>query len=234
MGPDPRGSDEPHRSRRPALIRLAVFAALLVAIVLGLRLSGVEVSPEAIRDRGERLGPVAAVLVVPVTVALSSIGVPAPVLGGGAGLLFGTLYGAILAHVAITLSACLQMLASRHLARGRPGRLVPERLRGVDDFLERRGFFAVLYYRIVPGLPFIALNYAAGLTKLRLRDMALGTFIGKAPRTWAYAALGGNLDDLGSTEARVAIALLVGMAIVGAVLAGREIRAERRAAREPA
>lgn len=224
----------PAGSRRWAIARLALFAAFVVAVVLGARLSGVELSPAAIQRRVEEAGVLAPVLMVPLTVLLSSAGVPAPALAGAAGLLFGTLAGTVVAHVAITLAACAQLLIGRHLAREQAGRLLPARFARVDGFLERRGLVAVLYYRIIPGLPFIALNYASGLTRLRLRDMALGTFIGKAPRTWAYAALGGSLGNLGSTEARIAIGLLVAMAIGGALLARRAVAAERRAARAAA
>ena len=41
--------------------------------------------------------------------------------------------------------------------------------------------------------------------------------ISQLPRTFAWVALGGSLDDLGSPEARIAIALLVAMAVIGAV-----------------
>ena len=49
-----------------------------------------------------------------------------------------------------------------------------------------------------------------------LRAFAAATAIGSAPRAFAYAALGGSLDDLGSPEAIVAIVVLVGMAVGGA------------------
>ena len=59
--------------------------------------------------------------------------------------------------------------------------------------------------------------------------MAAGTAVGALPRTFAWVALGGSLDDLGSPEAKVAIALLVVMAVVGALLARRQFAAERSA-----
>ena len=39
--------------------------------------------------------------------------------------------------------------------------------------------------------------------------MAAGTAIGAAPRAWAWVVLGGSIDDLGSPEAKAAIAMLV-------------------------
>ncbi|MCW2989851.1 MAG: hypothetical protein JWM73_445, partial [Solirubrobacterales bacterium] len=43
------------------------------------------------------------------------------------------------------------------------------------------------------------------------------TFLGCAPRSFAYAALGGNLHDLGSPEVIAALIVLVVMAVGGVV-----------------
>src|SRR5205814_8607448 len=120
------------------------------------------------------------------------------------------------------------LLIGRHLAGASAGVLLGRRGAAVAEFLERRGFWAVLYVRLVPGLPFNSLNYAAGLSRLRARDMFAGTGLGFAPRTFAYAAVGGSISNVGSTEAVVAVAIGVVMAIVGAVLARGQIAAERR------
>ena len=88
--------------------------------------------------------------------------------------------------------------------------------------------------RIFPG-PLLAatvsplgpLGSTIGFEVLRLRDMAAGTAIGALPRTFAYVALGGSLDDLGSPEAIAALVLLVLTAIVGAVVARHQIVRER-------
>ena len=81
----------------------------------------------------------------------------------------------------------------------------------------RRGFLAVLYARILPGVPYNLVNYGAGLTDIRLRVFAGATALGAAPRAFAYTALGGSLDDLGSPEAVAAIVVLVVMGVGGLV-----------------
>ncbi|TML82855.1 MAG: TVP38/TMEM64 family protein [Actinobacteria bacterium] len=91
-----------------------------------------------------------------------------------------------------------------------------------------RGFWAVLYLRLIPALPFNSLNYAAGLSRLRARHMFAGTGLGFAPRTFAYAAVGGSISNIGSAEAIVAISIGVVMAVIGALLARGQIAAERR------
>jgi uncharacterized membrane protein YdjX (TVP38/TMEM64 family) len=182
-----------------------------------------------VRDFGESLGWAGYVLWIPITAVMNSVFVPGPVLAGAAGLLFGTAAGTPLAIAAATASACLQMTIGRHLAGAEVGEILPERVRRLDGFIERRGFWAVLYVRLAPGVPYTLTNYGAGLTRLRIRDMAAGTLIGGAPRTFAYVALGGSLGDLGSPESIAAIALLVVIGVVGLVLARRQIRTERGA-----
>jgi uncharacterized membrane protein YdjX (TVP38/TMEM64 family) len=155
--------------------------------------------------------------------------VPGPVLAGSAGLLFGTAGGTAVALAAATAGAVVQMSLSRRVAGGGAAHVLPARARALDAFVARNGFLAVLYVRLTPGVPYTLANYAAGLTRLRVRDMAAGTAVGAAPRTFAYAALGGSLDDLSAPEAKVAIALLVVFGLAGIVLARRQFAASAAA-----
>jgi uncharacterized membrane protein YdjX (TVP38/TMEM64 family) len=210
------------------MLRLVAFVGIVGALALAAALLGFAPSARELRDFGESLGWAGYLLWTPITAALNSVFVPGPVLAGAAGLLFGTALGTPLAIVAATATACFQMAVGRFVAGDEVGRRLPDRVRRIDGFLERRGFWAVLYIRLAPAIPYTLVNYGAGLTKLRFRDMAGGTAIGGAPRTFAYVALGGSLGDLGSPEAIVAIALLVVIGLVGLVLGRRQIRAERR------
>jgi uncharacterized membrane protein YdjX (TVP38/TMEM64 family) len=210
------------------VLRLVAFVGVLGALALTAALFGFAPSARELRDFGESLGWAGFLLWTPITAVLNSVFVPGPVLAGAAGLLFGTALGTPLAIVAATATACFQMAIGRFVAGDDVRRHLPERVRRIDGFLERRGFWAVLYIRLAPAIPYTLLNYGAGLTKLRFRDMAGGTAIGGAPRTFAYVALGGSLGDLSSPEAIVAIALLVVIGLVGLVLGRRQVRAERR------
>jgi uncharacterized membrane protein YdjX (TVP38/TMEM64 family) len=212
---------------RRARLRVVAFLAVIGTMAGFAALTGALPNADEVRDFGESLGWAAVLLWIPVTVLLNSVFVPGPILAGAAGLLFGTAFGTPLAIVAATCTACFQMAVGRYLAGAEVGQILPERIRRIDDFLERRGFWAVLYVRLAPGIPYTLVNYSAGLTRLRFRDMAAGTAIGAAPRTFAYVALGGSLDDLGSPEAIASIALLVVIGLTGIVLGRRQMRAER-------
>jgi uncharacterized membrane protein YdjX (TVP38/TMEM64 family) len=213
-------------SRRRAIRRLAAYAALVGAVIATLFLTGSLPTPDEARDWGDGLGDLAIVAFVPVFVVVN-FAITWPILAGAAGLLFGTAVGTPLALAGVTVASLVQMFIARRLASGHHGSLLPERTRAVEEFLTRHGAISVMESRIVPLLPFGLVNFSAGLTSLRYRDLALGTVVGAAPKVFAYVALGGSLSDLRSPEAIVAVALLAVLALVGALFVKRQITLAR-------
>jgi uncharacterized membrane protein YdjX (TVP38/TMEM64 family) len=219
---DPRGAGDPGPSRRVAVRRLVAYGVVLVAVFAVVAGTGSLPSPDEARDFGEDLGSFAYVAFVPLFVVCNFV-ITWPILAGAAGLLFGTAVGTPLALAGVTAAAVTQMFVARRLAAGHHGSLLPQRTRRIEEFLTEHGAVAVMETRIVPVLPFGIVNFSAGLTRMRYRDLALGTVVGAAPKVFAYVALGGSLSDLNSPEAIVAIALLVAFALVGAVFLKRRI-----------
>ena len=82
----------------------------------------------------------------------------------------------------LTAAAVMQMFVARRLAAGHHGSLLPQRTRGIEEFLTEHGAVAVMESRIVPVLPFGIVNFSAGLTRLPYRDLALGTRGGRRAR----------------------------------------------------
>lgn len=176
------------------------------------------------------LGPLAFVVVsAGLTVALF----PGPLLAGACGLLFGTAVGTPTAIVAATVGASAAFCVARRFGAGAVDELSGQRVRVVQDWIAQRGFLAVLYARILPAMPFNLVNYAAGLTRIRLAVFAGATAIGCAPRAFAWVALGGNLSNLGSPQALAAFAVLIAMGMGGLLVAARDagLRSRLRAAR---
>ena len=225
---DSRHASEDGASRRLAIRRIAIYAAAVGLLVGAAAVTGSLPSPDEARDWGEGLGDFAYIASVPLFV-LANFLITWPILAGAAGLLFGTAAGTPLVLAAVIAASLTQMFVSRRLASGHHGNLLPERTKAVEDFLTRHGAVAVMESRIVPLLPWGIVNYSAGLTRLRFRDLALGTAIGGAPKVFAYTALGGNLDNLTSPEAIVAVALLATLALAGALFVRRQIALGRAA-----
>ena len=216
-------------SRRTATLRLGSLAATLAVLVAVAAFSG-SFSAQRVRDWVEGYGAVAPIVFVLVSAALTVVLFPGPVLAAASGLLFGTALGTAVSITSATLGAVLAFTVSRWLAHDAVLALAGPRLLALRAFVGRRGFLTVLYARIIPGLPYTLVNYAAGLAPIALGAFAAATVIGVAPRTFAYVARGGSLGNLGSPEAIAAVIVLVVMAVGGAVLARRETRSRPDAA----
>ena len=213
-------------SRRAAALRLGALAAALAAFVLVFALSG---SLSAARVRGwmDGLGAAGPLVFIAVSASLTVVLFPGPVLAAASGLLFGTALGTPVSIAAATLGATLAFSLSRWWAHDAVVALAGPRLRALRAWVGRRGFLTVLYARIAPGVPYTLVNYAAGLTPIALRSFVAATAIGVAPRAFAYTALGGSLGNLRSPEAYIAVAVLVVMALLGLVLARRDLARTR-------
>jgi uncharacterized membrane protein YdjX (TVP38/TMEM64 family) len=208
--------------RRPWLRLAALALALAVAFALVAQ-TGVVTSAGKVRDWVDGLGAVGPLVFVGICAGLTPVFVPVPLLAGAGGLLFGTLLGAPLALAGMLAGACIAFVLGRGGARGSVQQLAARhaRVRRIEDFLERRGFVAVLYARLAPLMPFAGVSYAGGATRLAVRPFVLGTAIGFAPRAFADTALGGSLGNTSRPEFWVALGLLVVVGVVGIVLARR-------------
>jgi uncharacterized membrane protein YdjX (TVP38/TMEM64 family) len=212
----------PARPRvRLALAAVALLAAFLVVLLLVAR------SPEEIRGFVDGTGSAAPLVFVVVAAGLTLAFFPFPLTAAASGLLFGVAEGTGLSVLGGLAGAVLAFLIARHAAAGAVQELAGERLAPLQEAVARRGFVAVLYARIFPGVPRDVSNYVFGLTRVGLGAFALATLIGIAPRAYAYTALGGSLGIFDSTQSIVAIALLVAMGLLGVVLVRRDVAATR-------
>ncbi len=138
-----------------------------------------------------------------------------------AGLLFGFLPGLIYALFAVTIGATLALLVGRTLARRWVERRIEgnERLLALDDALEDQAFTIVVLTRIALVIPFNMLNYAYGLTRVRMRTFVAATAVGMVPIVAIYAYLGSVARDIGAVLAGdakldVDAAWIAGVAVV--------------------
>jgi uncharacterized membrane protein YdjX (TVP38/TMEM64 family) len=208
------------------IARLAAFAIALAAVFVAV-LVLVARSPQEIGRAADGAGAWAPVAFVALCAGLTLAFFPFPLVAAAGGVLFGTLEGTLLSILGASIGAVLAFLIARHAASSAVQALVGERLDRVQAAIGRRGFVAVLYARIVPGVPRDLANYAFGLTRVGLGAFAAATVIGIAPRAFAYAALGGSLGGLHSTESVLAIATLVAMGVLGLALLRADMRGRR-------
>jgi len=126
--------------------------------------------------------------------------IPGSLLTAGAGLAYGPSLGILLVSPVSVAAATLSFVLGRTIARGWIARRVAAdaRFRAVDAAIGRRGFKIVLLLRLSPLFPFNALNYALGLTDVRLRDYILASFGGILPGTFLYVYRGSLVSTVAS------------------------------------
>lgn len=214
--PTPRRARErPGTWWRFSLLVAGLAAAGTVAVLIGL--------PAAadLRRTVESAGWAAPAVFVGLYAVITLAPVPKNVLSALAGVLFGLVPGVLLVLLAALLGALLAFALGRLLGRSAVERLTSRRVRDVDALLARRGLVAVIAARLVPVVPFTAVNYAAGLTAVRLRDYTLGTAVGIVPGTVAYVTLGRYGTSPGAWPFLASAAGLLVLSVAGGVLARR-------------
>ena len=214
-------------------LRLALFGAALVAASVAVILVGGP-SGRSVARVVEQGGLAAPLVYVALYTVLTVLFFPGALITAAGGALFGPVLATALTVVGATLGATAAFAIGRRLGREQVERIAGPRTAAVDGWLERRGFLAVLYLRLLPLVPFNALNYAAGVTGVGRRDYVLATALGIVPGAFAYAALGGSIDDPLSPAFLGAVGLVVALA-VAAPLADRlrRRRAEARRGSSP-
>ena len=196
--------------------RLLIVASALAA-VLALLAGQDLLSPSRIRKLVENAPVAAPVVFVLLYALLTVLLVPGGVRSLVAGALFGPLWGTVVTVIGATIGASAAFLIARAVGRDHVERVTGPRIAGIDAWITDRGLGAVLFVRLVPLFPFNIVNYAAGLTGLRLRTFALGTLLGATPGTAAYVGLGAGLDAPGSRGFLASAALLVGLTLAGVI-----------------
>ena len=116
----------------------------------------------------------------------------------GAGFLYGAIIGTLVVSPASVAGATLAFLIARYIARDWVTRRLKKypQAAALDRAIEKNGFKAVVLLRLQPVLPFNILNYALGLTSIRLRDYMLASWIGMFPATVLYVYLGSIMNDI--------------------------------------
>lgn len=203
---------------RRALVRLGLLLAfLLVATVLAVTL-GLP-TPAELRTGFARLGPWAAVVFLLGYAVATLSPLPKSLFTLAAGALFGVPVGVLVVVAGATAGAMAAFVLARGLGREAVERFTSDRLGRLEKRLESHGFLTVLVARLVPVVPFTAVNYLSGLTSMRVREFVTGTALGIVPATTMYVVLGAYGGEPGSWPFRVALGSLALLTVLGGAAA---------------
>jgi uncharacterized membrane protein YdjX (TVP38/TMEM64 family) len=214
-------------------LKILAALAILVAFLFLLRALPVAQWLDAFKQWVEGQGALGYVLYVVVYAVCCVLLVPALALTLGAGAIFGFVPGAIVNIIGATLGATAAFLLSHTALRKRVERMTSGhvKFRALDRAITKEGTKIMWLVRLSGFPPFTWVNYAFGLTGIRLAPYVVTTFFGIIPGSLAftYAGAAGAAALTGSGNRVVLIVTAVGAVIVSAFIARIATNAIRRA-----
>ncbi|QIN83567.1 TVP38/TMEM64 family protein [Rubrobacter tropicus] len=188
------------RNRRRDLFKPACIVAALAVVATAAHLTDLTeyVSLDGLgRLRAWILGfgPVAPVVFIVLYAFATVLFLPGTPLSLLAGLVFGPVFGTLWVVIGATIGATLAFLIGRYAARGlvEGWTVQNERIKRLDEGVEKQGWRMLLITRLVPVFPFNLQNYAYGITKIGPGTYVLLTAVCIIPGAAVFTFAGGSL-----------------------------------------
>ena len=145
--------------------------------------------------------------------ALSLPGALIMTLAGGA--IFGLVVGTLVVSFASSVGATLAMLAARYVLRDSVKGRFGARLAEIDRGVQRDGPFYLFTLRLVPALPFFAINLLMGLTAMKAGTFYVVSQLGMLAGTLVYVNAGTQLAQITSLQGIVSPGLIGSFVLLG-------------------
>ena len=120
-------------------------------------------------------------------VAVTALSLPgAALLTLAAGAVFGLVTGLIIVSFASTIGATLAFLFSRFMFKDSVQKKFSSQLKTINDGVEKEGTFYLFTLRLIPVVPFFAVNLLMGLTPIKTLAFAWVSQLGMLPGTAVF------------------------------------------------
>ena len=203
-------------------IMVVLAIALLVAVFFAFDL-GQYLSFEYLKSRqlaletyhaDHQLITIAVYMAVYILVAALSLpGAAVMTLAGGA--IFGFWFGLILVSFASTIGATCAFLAARFLLKDTVQSRFGDRLKAINEGIEKDGAFYLFTLRLVPIFPFFVINLVMGLTPIRVGVFYIVSQIGMLAGTAVYVNAGTQLAQIDSLSGILSPGLIFSFVLLG-------------------
>ena len=153
---------------------------------------------------------------------------PVPILAVVAGAAFGLFAGSLYTIIGAMINSVLMFYIARFLGFHAVSDFTQNSKSKILKTLGEPGgkFSLILILRLMPLVPYNALNYACGVMNVSLRDYVVATFVGIVPATFIMVNLGEKALDMRSNGFIIACILMVVLVVLSSWGAKR-IRAKR-------
>ncbi|KPK45488.1 MAG: dihydrolipoamide dehydrogenase [Nitrospira bacterium SM23_35] len=210
--------------RRTSLKRILI-AAVIVGIIVVFKifnlgeyftLSYIKASQqifEALYSEHKLLVIGSYMLIYILVTSLSLPGAAVMTLAGGG--MFGLLLGTVIVSFASTIGATMACFVSRFILRDWLQGKFGDKLKTVNEGIEREGVFYLFTLRLIPVFPFWLINLLMGLTKMPLKTFYLISQVGMLPGTIVYVNAGKELAKIESLSGILSPGLILSFVLLG-------------------
>jgi len=132
-----------------------------------------------------------------------------------AGAIFGLSAGTIIVSFASTLGATIAFLASRYLLRDSIQRQFGDKLKTINEGIEKEGAFYLFTLRLVPAFPFFVINLLMGLTPIRTITYFWVSQLGMLAGTVVFVNAGTQIAQIESLSGILSPGLLLSFVLLG-------------------
>lgn len=181
------------------VIKLVMFFVILIVASGFFYFSG-DLSIAKITASVSDAGPLAALVFIGVFIIAVLLALPISILYVAGGLLFGPFLGLLYVYGGSLIGAIIAFPLGRFFGEGIREYLDNMHSLSVDKVnarLKKGGVLFVMSLRLIPFLPYSALNYFFSFTEMRFRDFFIGTALGSIPGIVILVYFGSSFTNLG-------------------------------------
>ena len=132
-----------------------------------------------------------------------------------AGAIFGLVIGSILVSFASSIGATCAFLVSRYVLRDSIQSRYGDKLRAINEGVEKDGALYLFTLRLVPLFPFFVINLLMGLTPISTKKFYIVSQIGMLAGTVVYVNAGTQLAKIDSLSGILSPALIASFVLLG-------------------
>ncbi len=133
------------------------------------------------------------------------------------GVFFGVYLGTFFNALATLIACLIGFWISRYIFRDMFEKRYYQKLKEVENDIEKNGFYYILTLRVVMSVPYVLINAVAGISRISFTKYFFGTAIGVIPPSFIYANAGSHLEQINSVSELFDLKTIIILSFVGLI-----------------
>ncbi len=182
--------------KKSMLIKIAIILCILIILFIFRDYINLDTFLGLIETIREN--PFAPLIFVCIYALAVTIAIPASAFTLLAGSIFGFWWGLVLTVIASNLGCHLSYWVAKILGKDAIMKLVKKGsfIDSATEKATKNGFIFMMYARLIPLFPFVAVNYLSGILGIKYIHYTIATLLGMLPGTCVYVYLGYSATNI--------------------------------------